>query len=100
MRRRELAEWAHTHGLEVAPTLVPQLFVALHAEPNRTVWTAFLQRLLHATGGPLPTLQRPEGWEPSRGAGEVFALQARGTKPYGNGVKHWVWTDTGGVDEQ
>ena len=101
MRMHALLSWAEKHGLEVAHTIIPQIFVALCAEPNCTVWTGFLQHLLHATSA-LATntrhagLRRPEGWAPSRSAGEVFALQARGTKPYGHdGVKHYVWFEDG-----
>lgn len=92
MRLRELEEWSARHGLVVLPTVVPQLFVALHSTPNKTVWTAFLQRLLHSTGPAPPlSIRRPEGWVPSRFAGDSFDLQARGTKAYADGVKHWVW---------
>ena len=85
-RSEALAAWARAAGLEVMPTHVPQLFVALHTTPNKTVWTAFLQNLLHAgSEQPDASVERPDGWTPSRGAGEVFALQARGTKDYGSG---------------
>ena len=88
-RSREREEWARREGLEVAPTLVPQLFVELHAEPNKTVWTGFFQRLLHAAPD-APLTERPKGYEVSRSAGEVFALQARGSKAY-NGVQFRIW---------
>ena len=81
LRSEALASWARAAGLKIMPTRVPQLFVALHSTPNQTVWTAFLQRLLHAAEEQ-PVVPRPAGWAPSRGAGEVFALQARGTKGY------------------
>ena len=79
-------------GLSVAPTQLPQLFVELHAEPNRTVWTGFFQRLLHCAPD-VPVAERPAGWKPSRSAGEVFALQARGTKAC-DGVKYRIWTES------
>ena len=72
-----------------SPTRIPQLFVALHSTPNKTVWTGFLQNLLHAAEEQT-VVERPHGWAPSRGAGEVFALQARGTKDYGRGA-FFVW---------
>lgn len=94
LRREERhRQWAEQHGLHVAATQVPQLSLELRADPNRTVWTAFLQELLHAATDP-PLRPRPEGWEPSRGAGEVFALQARGSIAY-NGVAYWQWEFAG-----
>lgn len=95
LRSEEAAAWARAAGLDVLPTHVPQLFVALHTTPNKTVWTAFLQHILHAAGEqPDSVVARPLGWKPSRGAGELFALQARGTKDYGSGQYH-IWTEQG-----
>ena len=91
-RTKEQEEWALAAGLSVAPTQVPQLFVELHAEPNRTVWTGFFQRLLHCAPD-VPVAERPVGWKPSRSAGEVFALQARGSKAC-DGVKYRIWTES------
>lgn len=90
-RTEAQAAWALAAGLSVAPTQLPQLFVELHAEPNRTVWTGFFQRLLHCAPD-VPVAERPAGWKPSRSAGEVFALQARGTKAC-DGVKYRIWTE-------
>jgi hypothetical protein len=89
-RTEERAAWAEAAGLAVAPTQVPQLFVELHAEPNRTVWTGFFQRLLHCAPD-VPVAVRPAGWTPSRSAGEVFALQARGSVSY-HGVAYRIWS--------
>ena len=90
-RTEEQAAWALKAGLTVAPTQLPQLFVELHAEPNRTVWTGFFQRLLHCAPD-VPVAERAAGWKPSRSAGEVIALQARGTKAC-DGVKYRIWTE-------
>ena len=66
-------------------------------DENRTVWTAGFQKLLHAAlvqGGLEP---RPDGWEPNRGVGETFYIQARGSKCY-EGVSHWIWQADGRVE--
>ena len=96
-RTRAAAAWAAQVNAEVAPTQVPQLSVELRAEPNKTVWTGFFHELLHSAPD-LPLAKRPFGWFPSRSAGEVFALQARGSKAY-NGVAFWVWHQDGRVTE-
>ena len=83
------AEWAAAVNATVAGTLVPQLFVELRSTPNTTVWTGFFNKLLHSAPDP-PLQPRPQGWFPSRGAGEKFVLQARGTKAY-KGVRFRVW---------
>jgi len=88
-RTEERAAWALAEGLSVVPTQVPQLYVELHAEPNRTVWTGFFQRLLHCAPD-VPVAERPTGWKPSRSAGEIFALQARGSVSY-HGVAYRIW---------
>ena len=96
LRRTDAAaEWAERVGAQVAATLVPQLFVELRSTPNSTVWTGFFNKLLHSAPDP-PLQPRPDGWVASRGAGEKFVLQARGSKAY-NGVQFRVWSEDGSV---
>ena len=61
-----------------AATLVPQLGLLIDLEPNKTVVTLGLERLLHAT-------ERREGIKVPvhRSVGEVYNLQSRGRKEKG-----------------
>lgn len=57
-------------------TIVPQLRLALTADPNASVWTATLSDLMHAAadfGGSAI-------WAAARGANDAFHLQARGAR--------------------
>ena len=58
---------------------------SLATTPNRTVWTAGLQKLFHLAEDTSTVRPRPPGWEPNRGAGESILIQARGSKAYVKG---------------
>ena len=52
------------------------------ALPNRTVWTAGFQCVLHAAVDHCEVLPRPPGWIPNRGTGETMVIQAGGSPAY------------------
>ena len=64
---------------------------SLATTPNRTVWTAGLQKLFHLAEDTSTVRPRPPGWEPNRGAGESILIQARGSKAY-KGVDAYLVT--------
>lgn len=63
-----------------AGTLVPELGVEIHPDPNEMVVTVLLKHLLHATGAPKATreLTSCDRRELGRSAKESFLLQSRG----------------------
>lgn len=46
------------------------------------MWTCGFHRLIHAASDTCAVEARPEGWHPSRGAGEYMYIQARASKEY------------------
>ena len=67
-----------------------QLRASLATTPNRTVWTAGLEKLFHLAEDTSTVRPRPPGWEPNRGAGESILIQARGSKAYEGVDAEWV----------
>jgi hypothetical protein len=97
LARSEEAAAAHGHRA-VAATLLPQLGVRLAAEPNKTCWTVAFQCLFHLAAH-VPLEPRPRGWQPSRGGGDSFALQARGTVSYNGEPAFRRWGANGAVQD-
>ena len=78
-RRTSRATSCCTSG---SSTSSPQLRVNFAAVPNRTVWTAGLQKILHAAVDHCDVMPRPPDWAASRGAGETMLIQAAGSGSY------------------
>ena len=77
--RQTLESRARAKDRRPPPTVVPQLGIALTAEPNGgTVWTAGLQKTLHATAE-VEGLTPEERAHLGRGACDAFHLQSRGS---------------------
>ena len=94
---RTAAAAARVGGAAVAPTHAPQLRVNFAAEPNRTVWTAGLQKILHAAVDHCDVQPRPPGWAASRGAGETMLIEAAGSGSYDGYDRTRVTRDEKGV---
>ena len=72
--RQSTAGRREAGGRLPAPTLLPQVGVALTADPNLTVWTANLASVMHAAQDMGGSFGEPR----LRGANDAFHLQSRG----------------------